>query len=170
MAKAQLEYPCDISAEQSSTRDRLITFWHTVDGWRYIIGFRQGAIRYSSTQLTYGLRYWLHCPHCDRRQGKLYLVGDELMCRHCADLHYHTQSMDETRRLAAKIRKHRHGLWGDDWPNIDNLVMYPYDFARPPGVRWQRYWDSLFKLMNLETRYWQAEAEQISRQFGISIG
>ncbi|QQS59890.1 hypothetical protein IPN35_03410 [Candidatus Peregrinibacteria bacterium] len=47
-------------------------------------------IRLSTSSCRYGgVRYWIHCPRCERRVGKLYLAGKYVFaCRQCWNLTY----------------------------------------------------------------------------------
>lgn len=50
---------------------------------------RKQPIRISNTECNYGgVRYWMHCPRCFRRIGKLHNVGGCVACRQCHDLTY----------------------------------------------------------------------------------
>src|SRR5512133_2753729 len=60
-------------------------------------------IRVTSTAQHFGgERRWFICPAgCERRVGKLYLVGSGWRCRHCAGLRYESQSQRAPRRRRA---------------------------------------------------------------------
>jgi hypothetical protein len=54
-----------------------------------------------------GVRWWFHCPECDRRVRKLYMPPDgrRFLCRHCHDLTYakaqeHDKTMDKYLRMS----------------------------------------------------------------------
>lgn len=57
----------------------------------------QQSIRISSTPCNYGgRRWWLHCPHCDRRCAVLYFASRGWACRSCNQLHYRSQQATKT--------------------------------------------------------------------------
>ena len=45
-----------------------------------------------------GFYRFFHCPQCDRRMRKLYLVQGKYLCRKCADLKYYSQRLRPSRR------------------------------------------------------------------------
>ena len=53
-----------------------------------------------------GLRYWLLCPRCGRRVGKLYLV-DRWACRRCHKLSYQSQRLSKNPLLRGLQRLDR---------------------------------------------------------------
>ena len=53
-----------------------------------------------------GLRYWLLCPRCGRRVGKLYLV-DRWACRRCHNLSYQSQRLSKNPLLRGLQRLDR---------------------------------------------------------------
>lgn len=61
-----------------------------------------------------GSRPWLVCPNCERRSGKLYVVGCEPFCRLCHDLTYQSaqsrREMDKAFAMVARraAREARH--------------------------------------------------------------
>lgn len=52
-------------------------------------------IRLSTTPCNLGgIRYWMHCPKCSRRVGKVYLAGKYVFaCRQCWNLCYRSQNL-----------------------------------------------------------------------------
>ena len=73
-------------------------FLVTQCGWR---------VELSSTPAPNGgRRWWLHCPACNRRGGKLYAppwMGSKLKCRNCYNLAYESQQTHD-KRTAELIR------------------------------------------------------------------
>src|SRR5579862_1387382 len=63
-------------------------------------------IRLSVSGCNYGgARKWVICPRCDGRYAKLYLRAAALICRHCADLHYRSQSESAPDRALRRAKK-----------------------------------------------------------------
>jgi hypothetical protein len=57
-----------------------------------------------------GRRYWLTCPVCKRRAGKIYRPPstDRFACRHCHDLRYRSsQNSHKRERLSASLERMR---------------------------------------------------------------
>jgi len=51
-------------------------------------------VRMSTTPCQFGgVRYWMHCPQCGKRSGKLFLAGKYVFaCRTCWNLSYQSQN------------------------------------------------------------------------------
>lgn len=74
--------------------DNLLTLRYTFGNGPHAGRAMGYSIRVSVTQPNYGgQRLWWHCPKCDRRCGKLYLVPGKLyyLCRGCAQLTYQSR-------------------------------------------------------------------------------
>lgn len=97
----------DLKAEVSVYPDPLcITFnWEEPIQLKCTIFFIQQPCNYG------GFRYWLKCPICQQKKGKLYLIGSELKCRLCGDLTYHSsQSRSHADKIFGPLAK----LWAED--------------------------------------------------------
>ena len=55
---------------------------------------RDYKIKLTKTSCYFGgFRYWLLCPFCNKKMGKLYLLGrNDFACRHCLDLSYESRN------------------------------------------------------------------------------
>lgn len=93
-------------------------------------GCAGGRLRFSTTpQPTGGVRWWVHCPHCDRRCTRLY-GAVTLGCRVCLRLTFRSQRLTTRQRYdygAAKLLA-RIGCTRDD----------PF-FYRPKGMHWSTF-------------------------------
>jgi len=95
------------------------------------------AFAITRTACTYGgWRYWLLCPDCGRRCGKLYKpragYRDEYLCRDCHDLVY--SSAQDARKYPVSFRQFAH--------NVDRivraeLVLQKLEKCRPAS---KNYW------------------------------
>ncbi|MEA3375209.1 MAG: hypothetical protein U9R79_19190 [Armatimonadota bacterium] len=85
-----------------------------------------------------GSRPWFRCPgvvngvHCGRRVAILYGAEKYFLCRHCYDLAYETQRMDEAKRLQHKAQKIRMRLGGEPG------TAHPFP-PKPKHMHWDTY-------------------------------
>lgn len=81
-----------------------------------------------------GVRWWLACPRCGRRSGKLYLRpgGTRFLCRRCHGLKYSSQRESPMHRAISQTQKIRVRLKG----SVSTLDPFPY---RPKGMHWATY-------------------------------
>lgn len=62
------------------------------------------SINLITTECNYGgVRYWIQCPRCDRRVGKVFLLGTYFLCRHCNNLTYESRLLSGKWKMAGKI-------------------------------------------------------------------
>ena len=112
-------------------------------------------IRFDYTACSFGgQRTWFLCPSCSRRVGVLYGSGKLFRCRHCHQLPYESQLLDDLCRMIEQ--KHRLGRrlfayydYGDGW-------------GKAKGMHWKTY-------ERLYQRYSELEAtctRQIASRFG----
>jgi hypothetical protein len=61
-------------------------------------------VRLSTTKCQFGgVRYWMHCPKCNKRVGKLYLAGKYIFaCRDCWNLSYEIRNAVGLKRRIGK--------------------------------------------------------------------
>ncbi len=71
-----------------------------------------------------GQRPWLHCPGCNRRVVKLYLVDCYFRCRGCGHLTYQSQRQDNANRALQKANRIREQLGGQRGP-LNRFPMRP---------------------------------------------
>lgn len=82
-----------------------------------------------------GWRPYFICPniHCGRRATCLYGRGSYFLCRHCQDLVYVSQRMDQPTRRRRKAQKIRLGLSGTA-PQVEGFP------PKPKRMHWKTYW------------------------------
>lgn len=90
-----------------------------------------------------GTRPWFRCPNtnCNRQVGMLFLAGNYYLCRHCHNLAYETQSMNEAFRLLEKAQNIREQLGAESLATTD-----PFP-EKPKGMHWKTY-------STLRNKYW----------------
>jgi hypothetical protein len=90
-----------------------------------------------------GKRPWFQCPNqnCNKRVGKLFLSGKYYLCRHCHNLAYETQNMNEAFRMLEKAQKIRERLGAESLATVDPLPF------KPKGMHSKTY-------ANLQHKYW----------------
>ncbi len=81
-----------------------------------------------------GQRPWLHCPSCNRRVVKLYLVDCYFLCRGCGHLTYQSQRQEHADRALHKANRIREQLGGQHGP----LNRFPMRPARMRAVTYAR--------------------------------
>lgn len=79
-----------------------------------------------------GRRPWLHCPCCNRRVVKVYLVRGHFCCRRCGHLTYASQREDRAGRALRRVNRIRERLGGPRGP----LSPFP---MRPDRMRASTY-------------------------------
>ena len=89
-------------------------------------------VQIDSTPCNYGgVRYWLECPNCHKRVGKLYIAGNLLFeCRKCQNLNYTTQQDTKLGSITTVIYRLRNKL---DW-EYENILMPRYKQIKPKGM------------------------------------
>lgn len=101
-----------------------------------------------------GRRWWLVCPSCKRRCGKLYRPQrfPWFGCQRCLQLAYHCQRGGRITRLIWKIErlKYRLGARGQDTAAAAPTPL------RQKGMRWKRYEELVDQLREVEDRYYCA--------------
>jgi len=98
--------------------------------------------------LTFGTRWWVRCPVCNRRCGMLYLLTprDQWQCRVCARLGYFTKRLSRTGRLthrAETLVRHRLGA---EW------TPYSSPPTRPKGMHRRTYRRLVKTLQRIEEK------------------
>ncbi len=104
---------------------------------------------------------YLVCPYCTCQRQHLYAVKSTYACRKCLNLNYASQSEREQDRLARRIRKQRSNLWGNNYPDINNLIADIYIWTKPKWMRWKKFERKRKDIIDLEQRYWILADAQI---------
>jgi len=96
---------------------------------------RQVSIAVVPTALTFGTRWWVRCPVCNRRCGMLYLVTprDQWQCRVCARLGYFTQRLSQPSRLTHRAETLVRRRLGAEW------TPYGAPPSKPSGMHRRTY-------------------------------
>jgi hypothetical protein len=93
----------------------------------------QQVIKLETTPCHYGgKRYWFLCPHCSKRVAVLYERNKLYRCRHCHNLPYTSQRVQQDERLRIKTRKIRDRLEASH--NLAKPVMF-----KPKGMHWNTF-------------------------------
>lgn len=81
-----------------------------------------------------GSRLWFRCPAigCGRRVAKLYLKTGSIVCRHCGNLGYSSQSLTQRDKALAQAAKIRRLLGGSP------AIAFPFP-DRPLGMHRRTY-------------------------------
>ncbi len=91
-----------------------------------------------ATQLTYGWRWWVACPECERRCALLYYSNSTyqhgLYCRKCLGLRYECQN---GRKEGYLVRKEQE-LLERFWPGDKEQYNFDEEFYPKPKTRWYR--------------------------------
>lgn len=142
------------------------------DSYQYRSIPKNGSVRMVSLMPTAtqfnGQRWWFVCPHCQRRQGKLYWSEKDIGCRKCFRLHYASQSEGKMDRIREMIRKRREGIWGDA-PFINDLFESSCWFPKPKGMRQTTFQKKRDQLLVLESAYWGICSDFVSKITGKKI-
>ena len=125
-----------------------------------------------ATKLTYGWRWWVACPRCERRCTLLYysvwpLYG--LLCRKCVRPAYESQngSLDAVSNMLEERRdKLIEQLWPEkDWDEYDfDNDLYP----KPPDRWWRTFKRDVERLQKIERQCEELkEKKLVSLPFSI---
>lgn len=104
-----------------------------------------------------GERPWFCCPNtnCNKRVGKLFLLGDYFLCRHCHNLAYETQNMPEPFRQLEKAQNIRERLGAKSLATIDPFPPKPkWMHHRTYMKLWKEYYDLIDVSWGLSARRW----------------
>lgn len=158
-----------------SSRGRPIELHPVIPGgkpYQYRAVLKNGSDRMVSLTPTAthfnGLRWWFVCPHCQRRQGKLYWSNEDIGCRKCFRLYYSSQSEGKMDRMREMIRKRRADIWGDA-PYINDLFESSRWFPKPKGMRQTTFEAKRHQLLVLESAYWRMCCKFVSGIVGKEI-
>jgi hypothetical protein len=108
---------------------------------RYKVEYGDGAyeIPIEKQPCNYGgIRYFFHCPKCDRRVRLLYCVKGMFACRKCLNLGYFIQTLRPAiryRMMELKYSKKIKLMGGDNYTKPPRMKRVKYNALR------QRCWD-----------------------------
>lgn len=144
-----------LSALPASEAHKHFTLIEHETGARVLLfnfGNRERGIRFRQDDRSASSKLYFCCPNCNKSRQHLYAIPGGYTCRECAGLHYSCQSEVESDRLAKRIRKLRHQLWGDDRPDIDCLGVTSCYWEKPKWLRWNTFIKKKEVISNLEFR------------------
>jgi hypothetical protein len=110
-------------------------------------------------------KLYITCPYCQRQRQHLYALKYAYSCRQCIGLHYASQSERPQERLMRRIRKLRKGLWGADWPDVNNMFEEVAHWPKPKWMRWQLFEKKRNEITKLEHKYWPMFVTQMKTTF-----
>ncbi|WP_440876065.1 hypothetical protein [Thalassotalea sp. PLHSN55] len=110
-------------------------------------------------------KLYITCPYCQKQRQSLYAIKYAYACRQCIGLHYNCQSERPQARLMRRIRKLRKELWGNDWPDVNNMFEQVAYWPKPKWMRWKTFEQKRDRIIELEKRYWPMAAKQMDVMF-----
>lgn len=118
------------------------------------------CVYFDWTPLTFGLRQWFECPHCQRRVAVIYGVGKYFLCRHCSGLKYESQNEDVASRALRKQQKLNEKLKAPDgWDAFDGI---------PPKPKWMHH--KTYKRLCRKSRILSRRLNvAVSQRFGVYL-
>ena len=99
-------------------------------------------------------KLYITCPYCQKQRQHLYAIKYAYACRQCVKLHYASQSERPHERLMRRIRKLRRQLWGNDWPDVNNMFEQVTYWPKPKRMRWKTFEQKRNRITELEKQYW----------------
>lgn len=111
-------------------------------------------------------KLYITCPYCQNQRQHLYAIKHAYACRQCINLHYASQSERPQERLMRRIRKLRRELWGNDWPNVNNMFEQVTYWPKPKWMRWKKFEQKRIKIIELDKQYWPMAFTQMKTTFG----
>jgi hypothetical protein len=111
-------------------------------------------------------KLYMNCPYCQKQRQHLYAIKYAFGCRQCIGLHYASQSERPQERLMRRIRKLRVELWGNDWPDVNNMFEQVAYWPKPKWARWKTFGQKRNKIIELEKKYWPMAMAQMKTTFG----
>jgi hypothetical protein len=111
-------------------------------------------------------KLYITCPYCQKQRQHLYAIKYAFGCRQCIGLHYASQSERPQERLMRRIRKLRVKLWGNDWPDVNNMFEQVAYWPKPKWARWKTFEQKRNKIIELEKKYWPMAMAQMKTTFG----
>ena len=112
-------------------------------------------------------KLYITCPCCQTKRQHLYAVKNAYACRECLGFHYATQAERPRDRLMRKIRYKRKKLWGEDWPDVNNMFAHSNYWSKPKGIHWKSFYKAKEEIYRLELLYWPMVELHLNKQFGI---
>lgn len=115
---------------------------------KYSVVYQDGAydIPIEIQSCNYGgIRYYLHCPKCDRRMRLLYCNNGLFACRKCLKIGYFTQRLRPSIRciiMESKLKDKIKLMGGDDYKKPPNMKTVRYDSLRQRCLGYQNKFEN----------------------------
>lgn len=106
-----------------------------------------------------GFYYFFHCPQCDKRMRKLYLVQGKYLCRKCGDLKYYSQRLRSSVRALCNFLEIEESLKNKG----GSLSKKPPRMKRYSFRRLQR------KSLKYDEKYFHAANKELLTWYGAKI-
>jgi hypothetical protein len=111
-------------------------------------------------------KLYITCPYCRKQRQHLYVVKTAYACRECLKLSYASQSEGKKSRLARRIRKQRHELWGASYPDINNMFENIRYWPKPKWMCWKTFERKRDEIIALEAQYWPIAIDEVDKLCG----
>jgi hypothetical protein len=158
-----------INAEHLSNGHQKFTLKENKNGVRYMtftINHKPHKIGLKRDNRSASNKLYITCPYCQKQRQHLYAIKYAYGCRQCICLHYASQSERPNERLMRRIRKLRKELWGNDWPDVNNMFEQAVYWPKPKWMRCKIFEQKRNKITELEKKYWPMVATQLDNLFG----
>ena len=134
------------------------------------VPYERVRLRLTATrQPVGGVRWWILCPKCNRRAGKLYCPVPERVwgCRICWDLGYRSRRMDPIAACVRRAERIRwplecHGIFFGPPPGTPRTR-----FPKPKRMRWTTYRRILDRAYEYEFRAEVLFCQKLARLFKV---
>lgn len=113
-----------------SVAEDAITLIYTADGGGQSTEHRVRVDLEKAPRRLGGHQIYFRCPRCSRRAQKLYGIGRDFICRHCAGRPYRSQSRDAIGRAEARHLHHQRKLQPTGELNFGEV---------PPRPKWMQH-------------------------------
>jgi hypothetical protein len=153
-----------VNSDNLSDDHRKLALKENENGVRYVtfnINEKPHQIGLKLDDSSASNKLYITCPYCQKQRQHLYAVKHAYGCRQCIGLHYASQSERPNERLMRRIRKLRKELWGNDWPDVYNMLENVTYWPKPKWTRWKTFEQKRNKIIELEKKYWPIAMEKL---------
>jgi hypothetical protein len=153
-----------VNSDNLSDDHRKLALMVNENGVRYVtftINEKPYSIALKLDNSSVSNKLYITCPYCHKQRQHLYAIKYAYGCRQCIGLHYASQSERPNERLMRRIRKLRKELWGNDWPDVYNMLENVTYWPKPKWSRWKTFKQKRNKIIELEKQYWPMAMEKL---------
>jgi hypothetical protein len=153
-----------VNSDNLSDDHRKLALKVNENGVRYVtftINEKPYSIALKLDNSSVSNKLYITCPYCHKHRQHLYAIKYAYSCRQCIGLHYASQSERPNERLMRRIRKLRKELWGNDWPDVYNMLENVTYWPKPKWTRWKTFKQKRNKIIELEKQYWPMAMEKL---------